>query len=107
MTVVLDNTRVIKNVGTLMDEVINHLMQINGAKVGHRLRRCARLRRIVGRCILGIVGLRGDMRIASLASEWELALIVQALKYHNGPKSVVKIDDSIRISVGRCIALRL
>ena len=33
MTTTLDNTRVIKSLGSLMDEVINHLMQINGAKV--------------------------------------------------------------------------
>ena len=29
----LDSTRVVKNVGNLMDEVINHLMQVEGAKV--------------------------------------------------------------------------
>lgn len=29
----LDSTRVVKNVGNLMDEVINHLMQVEGSKV--------------------------------------------------------------------------
>ncbi len=37
MTTTLDNTRVIKSLGSLMDEVINHLMQVNGAKVEIRL----------------------------------------------------------------------
>lgn len=33
MTATLDTTRVVKNIGHLMDEVINHLTQVNGAKV--------------------------------------------------------------------------
>ena len=37
MTATLDNTRVVKNVGSLMDEIINHLMQIDGAKVELKL----------------------------------------------------------------------
>ena len=37
MTVTLDNTRVVRNVGNLMDEVINHLMNVDGAKVEIRL----------------------------------------------------------------------
>ncbi len=37
MTTTLDNTRVIKNVGNLMDEVINHLMNIEGADVEIKL----------------------------------------------------------------------
>lgn len=37
MTATLDNTRVVKNIGSLMDEIINHLMQIDGAKVELKL----------------------------------------------------------------------
>ena len=37
MTATLDNTRVVKNIGSLMDEIINHLMQIDGANVEIRL----------------------------------------------------------------------
>ena len=37
MTATLDNTRVVKNIGNLMDEIINHLMQIDGANVEIRL----------------------------------------------------------------------
>ena len=37
MTATLDNTRVVKNVGSLMDEVINHLMQVDGAHVEIKL----------------------------------------------------------------------
>ena len=37
MTATLDTTRVVKNVGNLMDEVINHLMQVNGANVEIKL----------------------------------------------------------------------
>lgn len=37
MTVTLDNTRVVRNVSNLMDEVINHLMNVDGAKVEIRL----------------------------------------------------------------------
>ncbi len=37
LTTTLDNTRVIKNVGNLMDEVINHLMNIDGASVEIKL----------------------------------------------------------------------
>ncbi len=37
LTTTLDNTRVIKNLGSLMDEVINHLMAIDGAKVEIKL----------------------------------------------------------------------
>lgn len=37
MTVTLDNTRVVRNVSNLMDEVINHLMSIDGANVEIRL----------------------------------------------------------------------
>lgn len=37
LTTTLDNTRVIKNVGNLMDEVINHLMSIEGASVEIKL----------------------------------------------------------------------
>ena len=37
MTATLDTTRVVRNVGNLMDEVINHLLQIDGAKVELRL----------------------------------------------------------------------
>ena len=33
----LDSTRVVKNVGNLMDEVINHLMQVDGANVEIKL----------------------------------------------------------------------
>ena len=36
-TFTLDTTRVVKNVGNLMDEVINHLMQVNGANVEIKL----------------------------------------------------------------------
>lgn len=37
MTTTLDNTRVVKNIGSLMDEIINHLMQIDGANVEIKL----------------------------------------------------------------------
>lgn len=37
MTATLDTTRVVKNVGNLMDEVINHLMQVDGANVEIKL----------------------------------------------------------------------
>jgi predicted AAA+ superfamily ATPase len=37
MTATLDTTRVVKNIGNLMDEVINHLMQIEGANVEIKL----------------------------------------------------------------------
>ena len=37
MTMTLDNTRVVRNVSNLMDEVINHLMNIDGANVEIRL----------------------------------------------------------------------
>jgi len=37
MTTTLDNTRVIKNIGNLMDEVINHLMSIEGSQVEIKL----------------------------------------------------------------------
>ena len=37
MTATLDTTRVVKNIGNLMDEVINHLMQVDGANVEIRL----------------------------------------------------------------------
>lgn len=37
MTTTLDNTRVIKSIGSLMDEVINHLMQVDGANVEIKL----------------------------------------------------------------------
>lgn len=37
MTVTLDTTRVVRNVGSLMDEVINHLMQVEGANVEIKL----------------------------------------------------------------------
>lgn len=37
MTATLDNTRVVKNIGNLMDEIINHLMQIDGANVEIKL----------------------------------------------------------------------
>jgi hypothetical protein len=37
MTMTLDNTRVVRNVSNLMDEVINHLMGIDGANVEIRL----------------------------------------------------------------------
>lgn len=37
MTAALDTTRVVKNVGNLMDEVINHLMQVEGANVEIKL----------------------------------------------------------------------
>lgn len=33
MTATLDTTRVVRNVGNIMDEVINHLMQVEGANV--------------------------------------------------------------------------
>lgn len=37
LTTTLDNTRVIKSIGSLMDEVINHLMQVDSAKVELKL----------------------------------------------------------------------
>ena len=37
MTATLDTTRVIKNIGNLMDEVISHLMQVEGANVEIKL----------------------------------------------------------------------
>lgn len=37
MTATLDATRVVRNVGNIMDEVINHLMQVEGAKVEIKL----------------------------------------------------------------------
>lgn len=37
MVTTLDSTRVVKNIGNLMDEVINHLMQVDGAKVEIKL----------------------------------------------------------------------
>ena len=37
MTATLDSTRVIKNISSLMDEVINHLTAINGASVEIKL----------------------------------------------------------------------
>ena len=37
MMTTLDSTRVVKNIGNLMDEVINHLMQVDGAKVEIKL----------------------------------------------------------------------
>lgn len=37
MTATLDTTRVVKNIGNLMDEVINHLMQVEGANVEIKL----------------------------------------------------------------------
>jgi hypothetical protein len=37
MTATLDSTRVVKNIGNLMDEVINHLIQVDGAKVEIKL----------------------------------------------------------------------
>lgn len=37
MTATLDTTRAVKSVGGLMDEVINHLMQVEGAKVEIKL----------------------------------------------------------------------
>jgi len=37
MTTHLDTTRVVKSIGNLMDEVINHLMQVDGANVEIRL----------------------------------------------------------------------
>lgn len=37
MTATLDTTRVVKNVGNLMDEIINHLMQVEGANVEIKL----------------------------------------------------------------------
>lgn len=37
MATTLDNTRVVKNVGSLMDEIINHLMQVDGANVEIKL----------------------------------------------------------------------
>ena len=33
----LDSTRIVKNVGNLMDEVINHLMQVDGSNVEIKL----------------------------------------------------------------------
>ena len=33
MTATLDNTRILKNAASLMDEVINHLTQLDGATV--------------------------------------------------------------------------
>ena len=37
MTATLDTTRVVRNVGNIMDEVINHLMQVEGANVEIKL----------------------------------------------------------------------
>ena len=37
MMATLDSTRVVKNISNLMDEVINHLMQVDGAKVEIKL----------------------------------------------------------------------
>ena len=37
MMTTLDSTRVVKNIGNLMDEVINHLMQVEGANVEIKL----------------------------------------------------------------------
>ena len=37
MMTTLDSTRVVKNIGNLMDEVINHLMQVDGANVEIKL----------------------------------------------------------------------
>lgn len=37
MMTTLDSTRVVKNIGSLMDEVINHLMQVDGANVEIKL----------------------------------------------------------------------
>lgn len=37
MTTTLDNTRVIRHMGTLMDEVINHLMSVDGANIEIKL----------------------------------------------------------------------
>ena len=33
----LESTRIVKNVGNLMDEVINHLMQVDGSNVEIKL----------------------------------------------------------------------
>lgn len=37
MTATLDNTHVVKNIGSLMDEIINHLIQIDDANVEIKL----------------------------------------------------------------------